>query len=119
MFVGGWALAVRSLHISYALTLLFACVISVSIIRFFIIFHDCGHGSFSRSKRLNDVVGSLLGIIVFTPFRYWNYAHAMHHATSSDLDRRGVGDVWTLTVEEYRAPAASGAPTTAPTTAPG
>lgn len=103
MFAGGWALALWSLDVSYVLTLLFVCVIAVSIVRSFIIFHDCGHGSFSRSRRLNDVVGSLLGIIVFTPFRYWNYAHAMHHATSSDLDRRGVGDVWTLTVEEYRA----------------
>jgi omega-6 fatty acid desaturase (delta-12 desaturase) len=70
--------------------------------RCFIIFHDCGHGSFSRSRTVNDVVGSLLGIMVFTPFRYWNYAHAMHHASSSDLDRRGVGDIWTFTVEEYR-----------------
>ncbi|HEY3484357.1 MAG TPA: fatty acid desaturase, partial [Ilumatobacteraceae bacterium] len=54
-----------------------------------------------------DVVGSLIGLVVFTPFRYWNYAHAMHHATSSDLDRRGVGDVWTMTVEEFRAAARS------------
>jgi omega-6 fatty acid desaturase (delta-12 desaturase) len=102
MFVGGWLLALWSLDVSYALTLLSACVIAVSIMRCFIIFHDCGHGSFSRSKRLNDAVGSLLGIIVFTPFRYWSYAHAMHHATSSDLDRRGVGDVWTMTVDEFR-----------------
>jgi acyl-lipid omega-6 desaturase (Delta-12 desaturase) len=103
MFVGGWVLALWALRIHYALTVVFACVIAVSIVRCFIIFHDCGHGSFSGSKRLNDLVGSLLGIIVLTPFRYWNYAHAMHHATSSDLDRRGVGDIWTLTVEEYRA----------------
>lgn len=102
MFVGGWVLALWSLRVHYALTLVFATVIAVAIVRFFIIFHDCGHGSFSRSRRLNDLVGSALGIIVFTPFRYWNYAHAMHHATSSDLDRRGVGDVWTMTVDEFR-----------------
>jgi omega-6 fatty acid desaturase (delta-12 desaturase) len=103
MFVGGWVLAVRALDVHYGLTLLACVLIAVAIVRCFIIFHDCGHGSFSGSRRLNDAVGTALGIVVFTPFRYWNYAHAMHHATSSDLDRRGVGDVWTMTVEEYRA----------------
>jgi omega-6 fatty acid desaturase (delta-12 desaturase) len=102
MFVGGWVLAVRALEVHYALTLLASVPIAVAVVRCFIIFHDCGHGSFSASRRLNDVVGTALGIVVFTPFRYWNYAHAMHHATSSDLDRRGVGDVWTMTVAEYR-----------------
>jgi acyl-lipid omega-6 desaturase (Delta-12 desaturase) len=102
MFVAGWVLALRLLEVHVALALASTTLIAVPIVRFFIIFHDCGHGSFSRSKRLNDIVGSLLGILVFTPFRYWNYAHAMHHATSSDLDRRGVGDVWTLTVDEWR-----------------
>jgi acyl-lipid omega-6 desaturase (Delta-12 desaturase) len=102
-FVLGWWLAVRALEIGYLLALLPAVLISVATMRMFIIFHDCGHGSFSRSKRTNDVVGTVLGIFVFTPFRYWNYAHAMHHATSSDLDRRGWGDVWTMTVDEYAA----------------
>jgi omega-6 fatty acid desaturase (delta-12 desaturase) len=102
MLVGGWVLAVWALDVHYLLTLLFSAVISVAVIRLFIIFHDCGHGSFSRSRLVNDGVGSILGVIVFTPFRYWNYAHAIHHASSSDLDRRGVGDVWTMTVEEYR-----------------
>ena len=103
MFVAGWWLALRMLDVHYGLALLASVVIAVAIVRFFILFHDCGHGSFSRSRRLNDTIGSLLGIMVFTPFRYWNYAHAMHHATSSDLDRRGVGDVWTMTTDEYRA----------------
>lgn len=103
LFVGGWVLAVWALDVHYLLTLACAGIIAIASMRLFIIFHDCGHGSFSRSRRINDIVGSTLGIIVFTPFRYWNYAHAMHHATSSDLDRRGVGDVWTLTVEEYAA----------------
>lgn len=102
-FVGGWLLAVRALDVHYGLTLAAAVVIAASTMRMFIIFHDCGHGSFSRSRRLNDAVGSALGVLVWTPFRYWNYAHTIHHATSSDLDRRGVGDVWTLTVEEWHA----------------
>jgi omega-6 fatty acid desaturase (delta-12 desaturase) len=102
MFAGGWLGALWALDVNIALSFAFDLIIAVSVVRAFIIFHDCGHGSFSRSARLNDIVGSLLGIIVFTPFRYWNYAHAVHHATSSDLDRRGIGDVWTMTVGEYR-----------------
>jgi len=102
MFAAGWVLAVRLFEVNYALSLIGSIVISVALIRLFIIFHDCGHGSFSRSRRLNDLVGTVVGVLVFTPFRHWNYAHVMHHATSSDLDRRGLGDVWTMTVEEYR-----------------
>ena len=102
MFAAGWVLAVRLFEVHYALSLIGSMVIAVAAIRLFIIFHDCGHGSFSRSRRLNDIVGTLVGVLVFTPFRHWNYAHIMHHATSSDLDRRGLGDVWTMTLEEYR-----------------
>jgi omega-6 fatty acid desaturase (delta-12 desaturase) len=72
-------------------------------IRTFIVFHDCGHGSFLRSKRANEVLGSALGVVVWLPFQNWRHEHAVHHATAGDLDRRGVGDVWTLTVAEYRA----------------
>jgi len=102
MLVCGWLLAVKAYDVQPVLAVLPALLISVAVVRCFIVFHDCGHGSFSRSRRLNDIVGSLLGIVVFTPFRYWGYAHALHHATASDLDRRGVGDVWTMTVEEFR-----------------
>jgi acyl-lipid omega-6 desaturase (Delta-12 desaturase) len=71
--------------------------------RTFIIFHDCGHGSFFKSSRANAIVGTITGILTFTPYYQWRHDHAVHHATSGDLDRRGVGDVWMLTVDEYRA----------------
>jgi omega-6 fatty acid desaturase (delta-12 desaturase) len=73
------------------------------MMRVFIIFHDCGHGSFFKSHRANVLVGSILGILVLTPFDQWTHNHAIHHATAGDLDRRGVGDVSTWTVKEYLA----------------
>jgi omega-6 fatty acid desaturase (delta-12 desaturase) len=73
------------------------------LIRTFIVFHDCAHGSFAPSRRANDVLGALLGLLVWLPYRSWQHEHAVHHATAGDLDRRGVGDVATLTVTEYRA----------------
>ncbi len=73
------------------------------MVRTFIIFHDACHGSFFRSKNLNKWIGRLTGLLTFTPFEEWRQAHNLHHASSGDLDRRGVGDVWTMTVEEYKA----------------
>ncbi len=73
------------------------------LVRIFILFHDCCHGSLFASHRANRVVGYLTGLLTLTPFELWQRAHVQHHATVGDLDRRGVGDVWTLTVEEYRA----------------
>jgi acyl-lipid omega-6 desaturase (Delta-12 desaturase) len=73
------------------------------LVRTFIIFHDCCHGSFFRSRRANRIVGYLTGLLSLTPFDKWQRSHAAHHATAGDLDRRGVGDVWTLTVAEYLA----------------
>ena len=70
-------------------------------VRTFIVFHDATHGSLFRSRRLNDAVGAVIGVIGLTPFRAWRTSHARHHATSGDLDKRGQGDVWTMTVEEY------------------
>jgi omega-6 fatty acid desaturase (delta-12 desaturase) len=90
-----------SLSVSYWLTLALAVLASGFMMRVFIIFHDAGHGSFFRSQRANDVTGIITGIITFTPYYAWRHSHAIHHATSGDLDRRGVGDVWTLTVDEY------------------
>jgi omega-6 fatty acid desaturase (delta-12 desaturase) len=72
------------------------------LIRVFIIFHDCGHGSFFKSKRTSRIVGSLMGALVFTPYDRWHRSHAAHHSTVGNLDKRGDGDVWTLTTEEYR-----------------
>jgi omega-6 fatty acid desaturase (delta-12 desaturase) len=92
-----------SLNLSYLLTLLLAIPAAGFMIRIFIIFHDCGHGSFFRSKKLNAIVGFIAGIITFVPYHHWTHKHAIHHATCSDLDRRGMGDVWTLTVKEYEA----------------
>jgi len=73
------------------------------LVRTFIVFHDCAHGSFLPSKRANAWLGSVLGLLVFESFAKWRHSHAVHHATAGDLDRRGVGDVHTLTVAEYRA----------------
>lgn len=92
-----------ALGISYWLTLALAIPAAGFLTRIFIIFHDCGHGSFFRSRRANRIVGFLTGVLVFTPADSWHRRHAIHHASSGDLDRRGVGDVWTLTVKEYQA----------------
>jgi len=98
-----WYLMVWSLAYSYWLTLGLAVVAGGLLLRVFIIFHDCGHGSFFRSRRANDYVGIVAGLLVFTPYYQWRHQHAVHHATASDLDRRGVGDIFTLTVREYLA----------------
>jgi omega-6 fatty acid desaturase (delta-12 desaturase) len=71
------------------------------LVRSFIIFHDCAHGSFFRSRRANTFWGVLTGVLIFTPFQHWQRHHAVHHATSGDLDQRGTGDIWTMTVSEY------------------
>ncbi len=92
-----------SLSVSYWLTLALAVPASGFLMRAFIIFHDAGHGSFFNSQRANHITGIITGIITFTPYYAWRHSHAIHHATSGDLDRRGVGDVWTMTVDEYLA----------------
>jgi omega-6 fatty acid desaturase (delta-12 desaturase) len=97
-----WYLMYRSLEVSYWLTLALSILTAGFLMRVFIIFHDCGHGSFFRSRRANDAVGILTGILTLTPYYQWRHDHAVHHATAGDLDERGVGDVWTLTVQEYR-----------------
>lgn len=73
------------------------------LVRVFIVFHDCTHGSFFRSRIANDIVGSIAGVLTFTPYHRWRREHSLHHSTAGDLDRRGTGDVTTLTVEEYLA----------------
>jgi omega-6 fatty acid desaturase (delta-12 desaturase) len=98
-----WALMFLSLKVSYWLTLALSVPTAGFMVRTFIIFHDCGHGSFFKSKRANEAVGILTGILTFTPWTRWWHDHAVHHATSGDLDRRGVGDVYTMTVAEYLA----------------
>jgi omega-6 fatty acid desaturase (delta-12 desaturase) len=98
-----WALSWFSLRYSYWLTLLLAVPTAGFLVRLFILQHDCGHGSFFKSKKLNDVIGFTLGVLVLTPYTCWRRQHALHHATSGDLDRRGSGDVHTITVAEYLA----------------
>jgi acyl-lipid omega-6 desaturase (Delta-12 desaturase) len=93
----------RELGVSYVLVLLIAIPASGFLVRTFILFHDCSHGSFLPSKRANLWLGVALGLLVYSPFLRWRHDHAIHHATSGDLDRRGGGDVRTLTVTEYRA----------------
>lgn len=96
-----WYLMYRSLDYPYWATLLLSLPAAGLLIRLFIIFHDCGHGSFFRSKRANDTIGTIMGIFAFTPYFKWHRQHKIHHATAANLDKRDVGDVWTLTVEEY------------------
>jgi omega-6 fatty acid desaturase (delta-12 desaturase) len=90
-------------RVSLVLTLVLAVPTAGFLLRTFIVFHDCAHGSFLRSKRANGYLGAVLGVLLFTPCAKWRHAHARHHATVGDLDRRGVGDVTTMTVAEYRA----------------
>jgi omega-6 fatty acid desaturase (delta-12 desaturase) len=98
----------KSLEISYALTLLLSIPTSGFLVRLFMIQHDCGHGSFFRSRRAASFVGHWIGVLVLLPYDYWKRTHALHHAHSGDLDLRGFGDVETLTVDEYLALSRSG-----------
>jgi omega-6 fatty acid desaturase (delta-12 desaturase) len=96
--------AIHVVHpVSLPLALLLAIPAAGLLIRTFIVMHDCAHGSFFASRRLNDTVGFITGVLTLTPFAQWRRDHALHHASSGDLDRRGHGDVPTLTVREYRA----------------
>lgn len=87
---------------AYWLTLLLSVPAAAFLVRLFVIQHDCGHGSFFRSSFANNLAGRILGVITLTPYDYWRRAHALHHATSGNLDRRGIGDINTLTVAEYQ-----------------
>jgi omega-6 fatty acid desaturase (delta-12 desaturase) len=103
LFTVGWVLMYQSLRIGYWLTCLLAIPVSGLLTRLFIIQHDCGHGSFFDSARVNRWVGASLGVVTLTPYQYWRRTHAIHHATSGDLDRREMGDINTLAVDEYLA----------------
>jgi omega-6 fatty acid desaturase (delta-12 desaturase) len=83
--------------------LLLAIPAAAFLVRLFMIQHDCGHGAFFRARQANDWVGRIIGVLTLTPYAYWRHTHAIHHATSGNLDRRGLGAIETLTVEEYRA----------------
>ncbi len=102
-FIVLWYLMYLSIDVSYWLTLALALPTAGLYIRVFIILHDCGHGSFFKERKANDWLGVIAGVLTFTPYFQWRYDHGVHHATSGDLDRRGAGDIDTLTVREYGA----------------
>jgi acyl-lipid omega-6 desaturase (Delta-12 desaturase) len=99
-----WVLMWLSYSFGYWwLTLMLAVPASGFLVRLFMIQHDCGHGAFFRHRLANDWIGRVLGVLTLTPYEFWRRTHAIHHATSGNLDRRGIGDVDTLTVNEYLA----------------
>jgi omega-6 fatty acid desaturase (delta-12 desaturase) len=96
-----WYLMYLSVTWSWVVTLGLAALNGLFLVRIFIIFHDCGHGSFFKSPLANDIVGFITGLLTLTPYHHWRWEHAIHHASCGDLDRRGTGDIWTMTVQEY------------------
>lgn len=100
-----WALMIRSVQQGYPywMTLSLAIVAGGIVVRIFILFHDCCHGSLFASRRANTILGYVSGIVTFTPFEDWRHGHNLHHATAGNLDRRGVGAIWTMTKEEFLA----------------
>jgi omega-6 fatty acid desaturase (delta-12 desaturase) len=96
-----WYLMYLGLAVSWWLVVPLAILAGGFLVRTFIIFHDCGHGSFFKSATANHLLGAITGALTFTPYYHWRWEHAIHHASAGDLDRRGTGDVWTLTVQEY------------------
>jgi omega-6 fatty acid desaturase (delta-12 desaturase) len=98
-----WVAAYMSLSVSYWLTLFFAILASGFVIRIFIVFHDCCHQSFFKSRKANEILGTITGILTMFPYHQWKHSHAIHHSASSNLDKRGIGDMWLLTIDEYMA----------------
>lgn len=101
-FIGLWIAIWASLEHAYWLSLLLGVLAAGFLVRLFMIQHDCGHGSFFRRRLPNDLLGRAISVLTLTPYGEWRHTHAMHHATSGNLSRRGIGDVETLTVEEFR-----------------
>jgi omega-6 fatty acid desaturase (delta-12 desaturase) len=98
-----WYLAYRLLEVSYWATLGVSVLAAGFLVRIFIISHDCGHGSLFKSRKANDIVGGVTSFLAFVPYYRWKREHSIHHASSGNLDNRGVGDIHMLTVEEYMA----------------
>jgi omega-6 fatty acid desaturase (delta-12 desaturase) len=98
-----WYAMYHALEVSLWLTVPLAVLSGAFLVRIFIIFHDCAHGSYFNSRRANDIVGFIAGVLTFSPYHHWRWEHAIHHGSAGDLDKRGTGDVWTMTVEEYLA----------------
>jgi len=102
-YAATWVLLLVLQPISWWLTIPLILLAAALQVRVFILFHDCCHGSLLPWSRANQLLGYLTGVLTFTPFRHWRWEHSVHHATAGDLDRRGVGDIWTMTIDEYRA----------------
>ncbi|MCL4767879.1 MAG: fatty acid desaturase [Hyphomicrobiaceae bacterium] len=102
-FVLLWIASWAALSVSYWLSLAIATIAAGFLVRLFMIQHDCGHGALFRKRIANDWVGRVIGVVTLTPYDVWRRNHAIHHASSGNLDRRGIGDIQTLTVREYRA----------------
>jgi len=102
-FVVLWILIWASLDAGYWIGLVLALPAAGLLVRLFLIQHDCGHGAFFRRRAANDWVGRVIGVLTVTPYDYWRRSHSLHHASSGNLDNRGVGDIDTLTLDEFRA----------------
>ena len=102
-FAGFWFLVWATMGFSYWVSLVLAVPAAGFLVRLFMIQHDCGHGAFFSQRGVNDWVGRALGAVTLTPYDVWRRSHAIHHASSGDLEHRGIGDIDTLTVREYLA----------------
>ncbi|WP_394231846.1 fatty acid desaturase [Niallia oryzisoli] len=96
-----WYIAYETLSVSYTITLLVTLLAAGFLVRIFIIFHDCCHQSFLKNKKANEIIGTFTGILTLFPYHQWRHSHNIHHATSSNLNKRGTGDIWVMTVQEY------------------
>ena len=101
LYVIAWVVMVKFLKISFWLMFPVAVIAAGFMVRLFIIFHDCGHGSYFKSQKANNFWGFVTGVLIFTPYHHWWHEHAVHHSRAGNLDERGWGDVWTMTVQEY------------------
>ena len=97
-----WYLAYEAISVSLILSIALSILAGGFVVRVFIIFHDCCHGSFFKNRKVNHCVGTVTGILTMFPYEKWKREHSIHHATSSNLDKRGTGDVWIMSVEEYK-----------------
>jgi acyl-lipid omega-6 desaturase (Delta-12 desaturase) len=96
-----WCAMYGALQISFWLAMPLAVLSAAFLVRIFIIFHDCAHGSYFKARWANDALGFVAGVLTFSPYAHWRWEHAIHHSSAGDLDRRGTGDMWTMTVQEY------------------
>ncbi|MEK1886671.1 MAG: fatty acid desaturase [Phyllobacterium sp.] len=98
-----WTLSWLAVHYGFWWGLVLIIPAAGFLLRLFMIQHDCGHGSFFAHRRTDDWTGRVIGVLTLTPYDYWRRSHAIHHASAGNLDERGIGDITTLTVAEYRA----------------